>query len=306
MLLKLATTKVFPKILPRKMFSSSSNNYVIVERVGQITTIGLNRPKTRNSLNLETAVLLKRAIEEFEDDKNSYVAVIYGNGGSFCSGFDLKELADSEIEHDIQNFLEHGFMSISKFVKKLMIAAVNGYAVAGGLELALMCDMRVMEETAVMGLFGRRFGVPLTDGATVRLQALIGLSRALDMVVTGRSLSAQEAFEWGLANRIVACGTALGQSMNLASSLLKFPQECLNIDRESTYNAAFQGAYEDLLKQEQNNAKKLSVAGILEGAKKFVSGLGRHGKFYNLTQKEVCEWETEFKKSCKVESKSKL
>ncbi|KAG5876196.1 hypothetical protein JTB14_001939 [Gonioctena quinquepunctata] len=286
--------------------SCTNNNFVIVEKMGRITTIGINRPSTRNSVNVETAILIKRAIEEFEQDHDSYVAVLYGNGGSFCSGFDLKELTTCENQLDIKNHLENGFMGLSKYVKKPMIAAINGYAVAGGLELALMCDLRVMEETAVLGLAGRRFGIPLTDGATVRLQSMIGLSRALDMILTGRSLNAQEAFDWGIANRIVACGTALGQSINLASSLVKFPQECLYVDRDSAYNAAFNGAYEDLLKEEQNNAKKLSVNGILDGAKRFISGLGRHGKFHNLTEREVCEWEREFKGDCDIKPKSKL
>lgn len=153
-------------------------------------------------------------------------------------------------------------------------------------------------------------GIPLTDDTAVRLQAMVGLSRALDMVLTGRSLNAKEAFDWGVVNRIVACGTgnffhvigkdesthyflALGQAINLASSLIKFPQECLIVDRESTYNAAYKKAYDELVKYEQRNSKRV-LKGAIEGAKKFISGLGRHGKTYNLTERSICEWEREF------------
>lgn len=138
--------------------------------------------------------------------------------------------------------------------------------------------------------------MPLIDGGTVRLQAMVGLSRALDLILTGRSLSAKEAFEWGVANRIVACGTALGQAINLASSLVKFPQECLHADRDSTYNAAFNSAYEDLLDYEKSNALHIIAKESIAGAKQFAGGKGRHGVTYNLKEKPVADWEKEYSK----------
>ncbi|CAH2009811.1 unnamed protein product [Acanthoscelides obtectus] len=283
-------------------FSTARSSEVIVEKLGQITTIGLNRPSKRNCIDLDTAKRLSEEIQNFEQDDDASVAVFHGTGGNFCSGYDLNELANSEVIE--KEKIENGLLGLPWHIRKPTVAAVNGYAVAGGFELALLCDLRVMEDTAVMGLYGRRFGIPLTDGATVRLQSMIGLSRALDLILTGRSLSAKEAFEWGVVNRIVACGTGLGQAINLASSLVKFPQECILTDRESTYNAAFNKAYEELLQKERINAKQLfQKKSIVDGAKKFLSGLGRHGKTYNLAPKDICEWEKEF---VNTKPKSKL
>ncbi|KAJ8934431.1 hypothetical protein NQ318_017132 [Aromia moschata] len=487
-LLRLSVSKI-----TRNMTSNSCNR-VLIDKVGQVTTIGINRPEKRNCVDHNTAAQIRNAIEDFEQDDASYAAVLYGTGGNFCSGFDLKELANLENNPEMEHLLQNGLMGLaSKHVKKPMVAAINGYAVAGGLELALMCDLRVMEDTAVIGLYGRRFeklqvieyfkngmknkdlsekykvhhsaiskiihnkdkilqhkesmekyganknvlryssvhvslfekctflwfcekralgepvtglvlkakakqfhasltvdsnfsasngwlarfkkrhgirclnikgeklsaneddanvfreglkaflenhgykldnifngdetslfwkhfptktfvcrneteapGIPLTDGATVRLQATIGLSRALDMILTGRSLGAKEAFEWGVANRIVACGTALGQAINLASSLVKFPQECLLVDRDSTYCAAYNKVYDELSKCAGKDRKKL-IKEAIEGAKKFISGLGRHGKTYNLTERSICDWEKEFSQGARATTpKSKL
>lgn len=172
-----------------------------------------------------------------------------------------------------------------------MVAAVSGYAVAGGLELALMCDLRVVEDNAVMGVYCRRFGVPLIDGGTVRLQAYVGLSRAMDYILTGRSIPAKEAFEVGIANRIVAVGTSYGQAINLATSLIKFPQKCMNADRASAYNSAYCKVYDDLLKYETEHGIPILAEESVQGAQRFVSGVGRHGKFHNLTEKVKPEWE---------------
>lgn len=190
-------------------------------------------------------------------------------------------------------------MSLSKPV----IAAIDGYAVAGGIELALWCDLRVMETNAVMGVFCRRFGVPLIDGGTVRLQALIGLSRAMDLILTGRPITGKEAFEFGLANRLVPTGTALGQAFQLANSLVKFPQKCLRADRASTYYAAYSAkSHDDALQNEFENGKHVifeeSIKGknlVLINIKMLIihnyffyfvgattfskDGVGRHGKF---------------------------
>nr|CAI5868956.1 unnamed protein product [Callosobruchus analis] len=285
--------KVFSRAAVRQMSQDLNQSNVLVDKLGPITTIGLNRPSKRNCLDFETATCLRKAIANFEHDNEASVAVFYGTGGTFCSGFDLNELANMETHKEAN--LEHGLLGLPWHIQKPTIAAINGYAVGGGFELALLCDLRVMEETAVMGFYGRRFGIPLTDGGTVRLQSMIGLSRALDLILTGRALPAKEALEWGVANRIVACGTALGQAINLATSLVKFPQECLLTDRESTYNAAFNQARIDLVREERANAKHLyQRQSIVEGAKKFLSGLGKHGKTYNLNPKDICEWEKEF------------
>jgi enoyl-CoA hydratase/carnithine racemase len=166
------------------------------------------------------------------------------------------------------------------------VAAINGYAVAGGFELALWCDLRVVEETAVMGFFNRRFGIPIVNGSTARLPQIVGLSRALDLILTGRSVNAHEALDYGLANRVTACGTAIGNAINLANSLCKFPQECLRADRLSAYHSAYNSqSLEEALKFEFENAEPVLSKESIKGAEKFLQGIGRHGKF-NLDPKE--------------------
>ncbi|XP_054166776.1 uncharacterized protein LOC128964235 [Oppia nitens] len=254
---------------------------VTIEKREEVTLIGINRPTKRNCVNRETAGQLLRAFNDFETDKTSPVAVLHGNGGTFCAGYDLKELSETNASL-LDQFLVRGPMGPTQMLTtKPIIGAIDGYAVAGGLELALLCDLRVVEENAIMGFFNRRFGVPLIDGATVRLQRLIGLSRALDLILTGRGLSAKEALEFGLANRVVAVGTALGQAYNLAKSLVKFPQECLKADRHSTYFSAFDGkSMEESLKYEFENGKPIISKESIEGANKFAEkGIGKHGKF---------------------------
>ena len=181
-----------------------------------------------------------------------------------------------------------------------MVAAINGYAVAGGLELALMCDMRVVEDTAVMGVFCRRFGVPLIDGGTVRLPHLIGLSRALDLILTGRPVKGKEAFEMGLANRITSTGTAVGQAVQLAGSLLKFPQECLLRDRESAHYAMYSAkSFEDAIRNELEQGIKVIAKESVSGAAEFVRGVGRHGSFHldEIDGVKIHEMEAKDKKS---------
>lgn len=288
------------QIFGRSMSTSATNtSSILVEKLGLITTIGINRPQKRNCIDNSTARLLNIVLTEFEKDDSSHAAVLYGTGGNFCSGFDLEEIAQIENSTNEDYISGLSILSLKRHIKKPMVAALSGYTVASGLELALLCDLRVMEETAVIGFYGRRFGVPLVDGATVRLPAIVGLSRALDLILTGRSLNAKEALEWGLANRIVACGTGLGQAIQLAGSLVKFPQDCLKSDRDSTYNAAFNQLFDELLRYEKENAKKVNFKDIIEGAKKFMSGIGKHGKAYNLTEKESFEWEKAFSSTAK-------
>lgn len=277
----LLNSRVKPKTMSTlgKTDTCAEEGTVIVERHPEITMIGINRPEKRNCINSPTAAALLKAFQDFDNDDSSKVAVLYGVGGNFCAGFDLKELSDCPPV--ALSAYDRGPMGPSRYeTKKPVIAAVEGFAVAGGLELALWCDLRVVEETAVMGVFCRRFGVPLIDGGTVRLPAIVGLGRALDLILTGRAIKGKEAFEWGLANRIVACGTAVGQALNLAQSLVKYPQKCMLADRTSALNATFAAkSLQEALKFEHENGISVIMEESVEGAQKFVDGLGRHGKF---------------------------
>ncbi|KAH8420749.1 hypothetical protein KR222_003883, partial [Zaprionus bogoriensis] len=216
---------------------------ILVEKDNNITIIGINRPQQRNAIDSSTASQLCEAFSAFEADETSPVAVLYGVGGSFCSGFDILEMSNDEKEEisvDILMRPEGSVGPTRRQIKKPVICGINGYCIANGLELALMCDLRVMEESAVLGFFNRRFGVPMLDGGTVRLPAMIGLSRALDLILTGRPVGSQEAHDIGLVNRIVPTGTGLGNALELAKCLAKFPQRALNHDRNSVYSAAFE------------------------------------------------------------------
>ncbi|XP_042858635.1 mevalonyl-coenzyme A hydratase sidH-like [Penaeus japonicus] len=276
----------WPKLICRRMSSSSVDNtmetkdLVLVDRIGEIMTIGINRPEKRNCINTPTATALLQAFQDFDRDESSKVAVLYGVGGNFCAGYDLEEVSKKPPEHLVS--YGQGPMGPSRYeTSKPVIAAVEGFAVAGGLELALWCDLRVVEDTAVMGVFCRRFGVPLIDGGTVRLPAIVGLGRAMDLILTGRPIKGSEALEWGLANRLVACGTAVGQAVNLAQSLVKFPQECLRADRKSALYATFSASsLRDALRYEHENGVPVIMKESIHGAQKFVDGIGRHGKFH--------------------------
>lgn len=258
--------------VPRQARASSDASCpVVCEKEGRIFLVGLNRPEKRNCLNVAAAQQLREAFCEFDCDDSVSVAVLHGKGGCFCAGYDLSELAEDSPD-DWPQFIPE--------TKKPTVAAVAGYAVGAGLELALWCDLRVVDETAVMGLFGRRFGVPLMAGGSARLPALIGLSRALDLVLTGRPVSAKEALEMGLANRVVSCGTALGQAISLAGSIAKFPQGCVQADRAAVYNASFHsGDLSDAVAFERQAAHAVFHSEAVEGARRFLSGIGRHGSF---------------------------
>jgi len=273
---------------------------VIVDRLESmhIMTIGISRPDKRNCVNTETAEKLKVAFQEFDSDENMHCCVLHGLGGNFCAGYDLEELA--ELEDDLANkiaeiLMDQGPMGPTKMtMNKPVIAAIDGYCVAGGLELALMCDLRVVEENSKLGFLNRRFGVPLIDGGTVRLPELIGLSRAMDLILTGRLIEPKEALDWGLANRIVATGTAYGQAVNLAKQIVKFPQECLRADRESALYATFSSkSAEDSLEFESQNAAQVLTTESIQGAKKFMAGLGRGAKFNVNKVTEMEEWQKE-------------
>lgn len=240
------------------------------ERSGPVTTVVLDRPEARNAVDRGHAEALADAFRAFDGDDGASVAVLWGVGGTFCSGADLKTM-DNRVEPDGDAPMGPTRMLLSKPV----IAAVAGHAVAGGLELALWCDLRIVEEDAVFGVFCRRFGVPLIDGGTVRLARLIGLSRALDLILTGRPVAAAEALEIGLANRAVPRGAAREAAEELARQLAAFPQETMRRDRRS----ALEGLgvpLEDALRAEFERG-----VGVLEqareGARRFAAGEGRHG-----------------------------
>jgi len=250
---------------------------VYVEKNGPITTVILSRPEVRNAVDRQTASELAAAFRAFEADDEALVAVFSGDQGYFCAGADLKKLAEgrsNQLEFDGDGPMGPTRMRINKPV----IAAVSGYAVAGGLELALWCDLRVMEEDAVLGVFCRRWGVPLIDGGTVRLPRLIGLSRAMDLILTGRPVSAKEALQMGLVNRVVPKGKSREAAQELARQIAAFPQTCLRGDRLSTYQQ-FDFSFEEAMANEFRHGLKAIEQEAQKGAARFAEGSGRHGEF---------------------------
>ncbi|XP_066502871.1 enoyl-CoA hydratase EchA19 [Hoplias malabaricus] len=256
---------------------------VVTLKKGQVITVGINRPEVRNAVNQETARRLTEELSAFNQDDSLSVAVLYGEGGNFCAGYDLKELSQGSASLRLEQDVTKGPapMGPSRLrLSKPLIAAVSGYAVAGGLELALLADLRVVEEGAIMGVFCRRFGVPLIDGGTVRLPQLIGLSRALDLILTGRPVGAEEALAFGLANRVVPNGQGLQAAVELAEQISSFPQLCLRADRNSTYHATFDStSFMQAMQYETDHGFPVIKAESVAGATKFMSGAGRSGKF---------------------------
>ena len=249
-----------------------------------ITNITIDRAARRNAVDPATAQKLYAAFIKFENDITQKVCVFYGANGTFCAGADLQDLANTDPSQQ-SHFTgvagrNIGPMGPSRLqIRKPVICAVSGYAVAGGLELSLLGDMRIVEEDATFGVFCRRFGVPLIDGGTVRLQAIIGLGRAMDMILTGRAVSAQEALSMGLANRVVPKGKAVEEAYHIAEMLLRFPQACMSTDRDSSYFAAYQArSLEDALRYEFEQGSKVIEKESLDGARRFARGEGRSGK----------------------------
>lgn len=247
---------------------------VRIERNGAVTTVIIDRPDARNAVNGPTAAALFTAFEQFDADDSASVAVLTGAGGTFCAGADLKAFGTPDANQVHRT--GPGPMGPSRMVlSKPVIAAVSGYAVAGGLELALWCDLRVVEEDAVMGVFCRRWGVPLIDGGTVRLPRLIGQSRAMDLILTGRAVDAAEAHAIGLANRVVPKGQARQAAEELAAELARLPQQCMRADRLS---ALHQWGESEQAAMDFEFASISRVAEeSLAGAKRFAAGAGRHG-----------------------------
>ncbi|XP_061569392.1 enoyl-CoA hydratase EchA19 [Cololabis saira] len=262
---------------------SQTGQTVVSERRGSVVTVEINRPEVRNAVNQETARRLLEELQAFDSDPHLNVAVLHGKGGNFCAGYDLKMLANQKIPHKLEQDVTEapGPMGPSRLrLSKPLIAAVSGFAVAGGLELALLADLRVLEESAVLGVFCRRFGVPLIDGGTVRLPRLIGLSRALDLILTGRPVGAQEALAYGLANRVVPDGQALEASLQLAEQISSFPQKCLRADRSSAVFSCYDASsFTQAMQHEFDHGVAVVEEESIRGAKQFTAGAGRGGKF---------------------------
>src|SRR6266542_2192833 len=251
---------------------------VRVEKSGPVTTVVLNRPEVRNAVDRATAAALADAFRSLERDETALVGVLFGDHGHFCAGADLKPIAEgrpNRAEPDGDAPLGLSRMLLTKPV----IAAIAGHAVAGGLELALWCDLRIVEEDAVLGIFNRRWGVPLLDGGTVRLPRLIGLSRALDMILTGRPVDAREALGFGLANRVVEPGRARDEAEALARTIAAFPPRCVRSDRRSAWESVGFPLAAALAMEFALGKATVDSGESQEGAGRFASGAGRHGQF---------------------------
>jgi len=252
---------------------------VTVERSGRVTTVIINRPRSRNAVDHETAELLKGAFQEFEADAEQHVAVLCGAGEHFCAGYDLKTVGHAQSPYDPDGSGPLG--PTRMLLSKPVVCAVEGYAVAGGLELTLWCDIRIASETAAFGVFCRRWGVPLIDGGTVRLARLIGHSRALDMILTGRPVDAREALSFGLANRVVPAGQARAAAEKYAGDIARFPQVCMRTDRMSSYRQ-WGMSIEDALRYEAREGFRPLLEEARDGAKRFAEGKGRGGDFSDI------------------------
>ncbi len=251
---------------------------VIVEQQDRITIVTINRPEVRNAIDGPTAALLAEAFRRFDSDDNSDVAVLTGADGTFCAGADLKAVAGGEgnkVRMDGDGPLGCSRLLLSKPV----IAAVEGHAVAGGIELALWCDLRVAAEDAVFGVYCRRWGVPLVDGGTIRLTRLIGQSHAMDLILTGRGVSGNEAHAMGIANRLAKKGEALNDALELAKNLSRFPQRCLRSDRMSAYTQWGRSLEDALMDETRMGLEVIRSGETREGASRFAAGAGRHGDF---------------------------
>jgi enoyl-CoA hydratase len=256
--------------------SVTGESSVRVQRAGPVTTVLLSRPERRNAVDGATAAALAEAFRQFDADPDAAVAVLHGEGGVFCAGADLKAVgtaAGNRVEREGDGPMGPTRLRLGKPV----IAAIAGHAVAGGLELALWCDLRVAEESAVLGVFCRRWGVPLIDGGTVRLPRLIGVSRAMDMILTGRPVGAPEAERMGLVNRVVADGESLGAAHELAAQLARFPQTCMREDRLSLLEQEGMGEQTAIANELAHGLRSLTE--VAAGLERFRGGEGRHGAF---------------------------
>ncbi len=255
---------------------------ILTEIDGPLFVVTINRPERRNAVDRDCADALVKAFCAFDADQDLSVAILTGNGGEFCAGADLKAIAEGKgnrIDGEAKEFDLKGPMGPTRMnLSKPVIAAVEGHAVAGGLELALWCDLRVAANNATFGVYCRRFGVPLIDGGTVRLPRLVGASRAMDMILSGRRVSAEEAFSWGLANRLAEPGRALAGAKALGREIAKFPQGCMRRDRASAHSQWSLSEKEALAAEFALGKKTLESGETLAGAMQFAQGEGRGGK----------------------------
>ena len=248
---------------------------ILVEHDGPVTTIVMNRPKVRNALDNEAIELLGDAFQSFETDDDARVAVLTGADGAFCAGADLKEMSKGA-NYDAWAGSDNGTLRAP--LSKPIIAAVEGHACAGGLGVSLFCDLRVADETAVFAVFSRRWGVPMSDGTTVRLPRLVGMSKALDMLLTGRAIGAEEALQMGLANYVVPKGQARAEAEKMALRVAEFPQIAMRSDRQSAY-AQLGLPLDDAVLEEARLAQAAKEQEAQSGASRFAEGAGRHGSF---------------------------
>lgn len=271
------------------MSSSDAAESVVVEQVDEITVVTLNRPHARNAVDSPTARRLAEVFAAFDQDPEAKVAVFVGANGTFCAGADLKSVGAGTFEQfplpqapidplDTTAPMGPSYLRLSKPV----IGAIAGHAVAGGLELSLWCDIRVVEADAVFGVYCRRWGVPLIDGGTVRLPRLIGQSNALDMILTGRAVGAEEAKVMGLANRVVPTGTSREEAIAIARQLCQFPQVCMANDRRSVYEQWDLSFDEAMVNEARLGRNTFRSGETTEGAKRFAVGRGRGGSFDDL------------------------
>ena len=253
--------------------TSYADGRILVEKQDRLTVVTINRPAVRNALDKAGALGLGQAFRDFENDPEQYVAILTGADGAFCAGADLKEIAERA---DYVAWAGDPEGPTHGACRKPVIAAVEGHACAGGLGLALWCDMRIGDETAVFGVFSRRWGVPMSDGTTVRLPRLIGQGRALEMLLTGRAVPAREALDWGLLNQCVPAGTALAAAREVAAKIAAAPQIAMRSDRASAY--AQNGLpLDEAIAREMELAEEAKQLEANPGAKRFAGGAGRHG-----------------------------
>ena len=251
-------------------------NTVLVRSEGPVLLVTINRPEVRNAVDAATAQALADAFREFDRNEAQRVAVLAGSGGTFCAGADLKAVASGRGNRLSEE--GDGPMGPTRMLLlKPVIAAVEGHAVAGGLELALWCDLRVAARDAVFGVYCRRFGVPLVDGGTIRLPRLIGHSNALDLILTGRGVSGDEALRMGLANRLVETGKAVDSALELARQLADLPQTCMRSDRLSSYEQWSLPLAEAIRNEFRRGMQVIDSGETVEGARRFAAGQGRHG-----------------------------
>lgn len=253
---------------------------VRIRREEPLLIVQINRPHARNAINRAAADALRAAFLAFDDDPALRAAILTGDDAAFCAGADLKDIAG--LTPGVLS--EHGPLGVTRLqMSKPVIAAVSGYAVAGGLELALWCDLRIADETAVFGCFERRWGVPLVDGGTQRLPRIVGLGRALEMILTGRAVPAQEALAWGLANEVTPAGGALDRARELGRLIANFPQTCLLNDRQAVYDGLGRDLVEGLAIEARLGRATINSGETAAGARRFAEGSGRGGSFDNLT-----------------------